>query len=654
MITPTNEGLLAPSDIADLANVSRAAVSNWRKRMPDFPQPSGGTANKPLFTSSDVMTWLAAHPEKNKAATGVGAESKAWERGLWGAANLLRGNTSMETMGEVFVQTAVDVIEGAPSHDWPDMKKSTLDEVRAVIAGIPRDKLADAIDGVLERTSRAQGKSAGNAGFVGSRTSTLLASLAADLEGGVLYDPACGIGVALLQALEMGARPDQVVGDEINAMAARLAALRAKLHGVNLKVNNLDVLLKDADPSLRANVIIAEPPFGVRINSDASMLDPRLRFGFPPRSSGDSFWLQHVVAHLAPGGVGYVVGARGALSRRGPETDIRKNLLHGGHVRAVVGLPGKMLPHTSIPLALWVLGDPETMPAADVLLIDATNVDEPETLVADWLTHEDSLASVPHRRVAVSELTAADADLNPAKWVTVEGVDATEVMSTYKRARTELTRATTALPDAATRISAPAVLSRPLIMTVAKLIEAGAVELVAARPARTVDMLQFAGRQVDAAAVRKRKISDTSELPPTDDPRFLTEPGDVLITAMHDIQAVVDEDGGHIPVGSVSRLRVRDRTKLDPHYLADALSGDWNLRFDTGTVISRIPVRDLEVPLLTFDEQRAVHAAIAQAQHAKALAQQASAAADSVASTMLTAMRHGITLTSTTTERAEE
>lgn len=60
-------------------------------------------------------------------------------------------------------------------------------------------------------------------------------------------------------------------------------------------------------------MIIAEPPFGLRVDRETTLLDPRLRFGIPPRSSGDSYWLQHVVAHLAPGGIGYILTSPGML-----------------------------------------------------------------------------------------------------------------------------------------------------------------------------------------------------------------------------------------------------------------------------------------------------------------------------------------------------
>ena len=649
MNAQASDGLLAPSDIADLAGVSRAAVSNWRKRLTDFPQPTGGTANKPLFAASEVERWLAAHPDRRRVEQTNASGGREWESQLWGVANLFRGQASVHAMSEIFVQTAVDLVEERPSHAGRHVQQASIDQLRAVLADIPRPELGNVIDAVLERTSKALGRSTGDNGFVGSRTSTLLASLASTLDGGTLYDPACGVGVGLIQAVAMGARPNRIVGDEINTSAAEIARGRAVLHGINLDIRAADVLLEDPDPELRAEVVIAEPPFGLRIDPMKTMIDPRLRFGIPPRSSGDAFWLQHVVAHLADDGVGYVLTSPGMLFRRGAEAEIRRNLLLAGCVRAIVGLPAKMLPHTSIAPALWVLAKSRPATRTDILLIDASSEESPESDVAEWLSDADALMRVPHVRVSVDELTVGDADLNPGRWLLADEVDGAEVERTFEQARRDLNRSSVGLQDISGVMTPPAISGVPPTLTVAELVEAGAVETTSARPAREAEAVEFEGRRVDAAAVRR------SDLPPVEDlepitAREVTLPGDVLLTAMHDIRAVVDEAGGHIPVGSVYRIRISDHTKLDPHYLADVLSGDWNLRFAAGTTIPRIPLREIEVPVPSLLEQRAIHAAVSEARRAKDLAAEAAAAADSLARTMLTAVRHGITLGTTPTE----
>lgn len=639
-------GLLAPSDIADLAGVSRAAVSNWRKRMTDFPQPAGGTANKPLFAASEVESWLTAHPDKKRVES-LESTAVRWEAQLWGVANLFRGHTSGHALGEIFVQTAVDLIEERPSAAGQDSQQASVDQLREVLAGIPRAELHHAIDGVLERTSRSLGRSSGEYGLVGSRTSTLLASLASGLNGGTLYDPACGIGVALLQAVDMGARPNRIVGDEINEAAAEIARGRAILRSADVEVRTANVLRDDPDPELRAQVVIAEPPFGLRIDPTTTMIDQRLRFGIPPRSSGDAFWLQHVVAHLAEDGVGYVLTSPGMLSRRGAEAEIRRNLLLGGCVRAVVGLPPKLLPHTSIPLALWVLGKAGSTSGSDVLLIDASSDDAPERDVADWLREEEALAKVPHARVSIDALTAGDADLSPGRWMPSDGVGDVEVERTFERDLHDIRGASEALRDVSHALAAPVMSGTPPILRVAELVEAGAIETASARPMREAGAADFEGRRVDAGAIRRRELPSVTDLAPLQ-ARELTVAGDVLLTAMHDIHAVVDEEGGHVPMGSIYRIRVVDHTKIDPHYLADVLAGDWNLRLASGATIPRIPVREIEVPIPSLQEQRAIHIAVSEARRARDLATKAAEAADSLAKTMLTAVRRGIPLTTPT------
>ena len=124
----------------------------------------------------------------------------------------------------------------------------------------------------------------------------------------------------------------------------------------------------------------------------------------------------------------------------------------------------------------------------------------------------------------------------------------------------------------------------------------------------------------------------------------------MLLTTVDKVRAIVDDEGGHLPVGSISRIRIVDHTKLDPNYLADVLAGEWNSRFAAGTAVQRIPVREIEIPIPPLAEQRAIHATIEKAREAKRLAKQAAEAADSLTTAILNAVRHGASLTSNTTE----
>ena len=91
------------------------------------------------------------------------------------------------------------------------------------------------------------------------------------------------------------------------------------------------------------------------------------------------------------------------------------------------------------------------------------------------------------------------------------------------------------------------------------------------------------------------------------------------------------------------------RHERAPVKLADALAGEWNLRRASGATIPRIPVREIEVPVPSLQEQRSIHFAVSEARRARDLAAQAAKAADNLAGTMLTAVRHGISLTTSPT-----
>lgn len=204
---------------------------------------------------------------------------------------------------------------------------------------------------------------------------------------GVVYDPACGIRAALLHSIALVATPARVVGHDINSRALHIASERAQLHGADLELARTNVLLEDAEPSLRADVIIFEPPFGIKQQSPGRLIDPRFEFGTPPRSSADTTWLQHVIANLTEDGRGFVLTPAGTIFRGGEESRVRTELVRRGCVEAVVGLPGKMLPHVSIPLALWVLRRPVRTAATErILFVDASETDSPETRVATWLS----------------------------------------------------------------------------------------------------------------------------------------------------------------------------------------------------------------------------------------------------------------------------
>lgn len=606
MIPNEEQGLVSPSDIADLAGVSRAAVSNWRKRADDFPQPVAGSASKPLFSRKEVTVWLEGRGHQPKRDAG--------ETHVWAAMNLLREQLSVEEATELLLSLLVSRKTATTvEREWRAIDKATRLRVQEAIDQVDDDKLGSVADFALERLARSQVRVGGaEHGFVGSRTSKMLASLAASRPCDVLYDPACGIATALLEAVDLGARPEKVVGHDINQQVLHIAAQRAELEGVRVELVRTNVLIEDVDPALRADVIILEPPFGLRFDAQSRLMDARFEFGTPPLFSADTAWLQHVVAHLSESGRGYALTALGTLFRGGKECKIRAELLRRGCVEAIVGLPGKLLPHTPIPLGLWVLRRPvPTSVTGQILFIDASETDAPENHVAAWLSDPVARQAVPHVEVPVADVLAAESVLTPQHWVGKTESEPGEVAAAYAAGWAAINNTVKQMQSIVSYFEHVTTFPKPRVMTVGELIEQGVLDLRIGRPKERYQdaPLELRDRIATAADVRDGTLHKTSLNGEYDQYDELTQKGDVLATTMNTIRSVVDEVGGHLPTTGIHRLRILDQNVLSPDYLAIALTGSWNERFQTGSTIQRASIRDLEVPLVPkVDQHKIQHA----------------------------------------------
>lgn len=627
-----NEGtsLLSPSDIAELAGVARPVVSNWRKRHLDFPLRAGGTESKPLFNKSEIDTWL-----RNR-----GYEPKSMQPGarLGVALNVLRDRVTyreltsfvmllatvrkaspqkftalaaesdanrMRSLGSVITdlrqQARFSQLEDVPASIVPLGENAS--EIVAAIAEIDVDDLADAIDDVLERLSKMRIKGGAYLGFVGSRTSDMLVSLVGQTEGTV-YDPACGIANVLVRVGQNN-RKARLVGSDVWPEALDLAWQRAFLRDLSIELTQVDLLSVDPDPDFQADVIVAEPPFGMGWDSSKVIDDPRFRHGLPSRSAADLAWVLHAVAHLSKQGRAYVLTAPGALARSGSESRIRKALLAAGNIRAIVTLPPKLLPQTTIGPALWVLG-PESE-CTEVLLIDATNEESPEHDIVNWLeSHRDArvMQTIPHAFVAVSELLDHEAELVPQLWIEDEPVDQSDIVDSLNDSVRNLTKTITQLGTTSIQFANHARKAAPTNMTLGELIADGVVEIRAHRFSTT----------------RSREMSDVDSrvglhhirqgiLPPASAAvvnlsESVTQPGDILVATDSEIHAVVDGSGGHQVALGVAVIAVRDQSVLLPEYLAAAICGVWNEKHIVG--LSRKRFRDLVIPMIPLEEQQTV------------------------------------------------
>ena len=221
---------------------------------------------------------------------------------------------------------------------------------------------------------------------------------------GRVYDPCCGSGGMFVQSARFveahgGSRDAlSIYGQEKAASTWRLAKMNLALRGIeaDLGPRDAETFTEDQHPDLRADFIIANPPFNLKGYWSAVLEDdPRWAYGTPNDSNANYAWIQHFLYHLAPSGSAGFVMANGALSSKA-KTDgtIRQALVEADLVDCIVALPDKLFFNTGIPACLWFLsknrhGNGHRDRHGEVLFIDARNMGEMITRAQRQLTEAD-------------------------------------------------------------------------------------------------------------------------------------------------------------------------------------------------------------------------------------------------------------------------
>ncbi|MBO6857454.1 MAG: SAM-dependent DNA methyltransferase [Roseibium sp.] len=182
---------------------------------------------------------------------------------------------------------------------------------------------------------------------------------------GRVYDPCCGTGGFFVQSEKFidahsGQRTDiAIYGQERNHTTFGLARMNLAIRGIfgDIRWNSEGTLVKDAFPDERFDYILANPPFNISDWSGELLReDRRWRYGAPPVGNANFAWIQHIHAHLSASGIGGVVMANGSMSSMsGGEGEIRRALVEGDAIDAMVALPGQLFYGTQIPACLWIL-----------------------------------------------------------------------------------------------------------------------------------------------------------------------------------------------------------------------------------------------------------------------------------------------------------
>ena len=226
---------------------------------------------------------------------------------------------------------------------------------------------------------------------------------------GRVYDPCCGSSGMFVQSVEFirahatgngnggTARGDiSVYGQESNYTTWRLAKMNLAIRGIEGQIAHGDSFHNDRQPELKADFILANPPFNVSDWGGERLTDDkRWRYGVPPKGNANFAWVQHIVHHFAPDGVAGFVLANGSMSsNHSGEGEIRKNLIEADLVDCMVALPGQLFYSTQIPACLWFLARDRRAGTfrdrrGEVLFVDARKLGRMVDRTPRELTDED-------------------------------------------------------------------------------------------------------------------------------------------------------------------------------------------------------------------------------------------------------------------------
>ncbi len=287
----------------------------------------------------------------------------------------------------------------------PELDKQKLGDVVDLFTNIQMKEQGDSKD-ILGRTyeyclsmfASAEGKNAGEFYTPSCIVRTLVEVLKP--YHGRVYDPACGSGGMFVQSAKFIERHQgkindiSVYGQEYNPTTWKMAQMNLAIRGIdaNLGDFNADTFFKDVHPTLKADFVMANPPFNMKEwGADKLQEDVRWKYGIPPSGNANFAWLQHMIHHLSPNGKIGMVLANGSLSSQsGGEGTIRENILKADLVECIVAMPSQLFYSTQIPVCLWFLNRAKKQ-AGKVLFIDARNMGTMVTRKLRELTEEDIL-----------------------------------------------------------------------------------------------------------------------------------------------------------------------------------------------------------------------------------------------------------------------
>ena len=270
----------------------------------------------------------------------------------------------------------------------PELDKRRLGDVVDLFTNISmiehgdtKDVLGRSYEYCLSKFAEQEGKLAGEFYTPACVVKTLVEVLRP--YNGRVYDPCCGSGGMFVQSAKFvenhagNINNISIYGQDSNATTWKMCMMNLAIRGIEADLGryNADTFFDDCHPTLKADFIMANPPFNLSDwGGDKLKNDKRWKYGIPPEGNANFAWMQHMIYHLSPKGKIGMVLANGSLSSQsGGEGEIRKNLVEADLVECIIAMPPQLFYTTQIPVSLWFLNKNKDQ-KGKTLFIDARNL----------------------------------------------------------------------------------------------------------------------------------------------------------------------------------------------------------------------------------------------------------------------------------------
>ena len=264
---------------------------------------------------------------------------------------------------------------------------------------------------------------------------------------GKVYDPACGSGGMFIQSMKFVEEHQGniynigIFGQEKNPTTWRLAKMNLAIRSLygDLGKYAADTFTEDLHKDLKADFILANPPFNLEWDRDKVENDSRWRYGLAPKNNANYAWLQHMISKLSQNGKMACILANGSLSASGQEGEIRKKLIENDLVDCILSMPSNLFYTVTVPCSIWIINRNKKQ-KGHTLFIDARNLGTMVTRKLRELSEEDinKISSTYHnylndneyvdiqgfcKKTDIEEIKSNDYVLTPGRYVGTEEQD---------------------------------------------------------------------------------------------------------------------------------------------------------------------------------------------------------------------------------------